>query len=106
MVVGGYGHVGSMICRELGEKYPGFVYATGRSLERAERFSRETGGNVLPMRLDLDQPVMECEWERIKLVVMCLDHLGSGLPPERDALCGYIGKGRISVSSGEVAEDS
>ncbi|ETT58259.1 saccharopine dehydrogenase NADP-binding domain-containing protein [Paenibacillus sp. FSL H8-0457] len=73
VVVGGYGHVGSMICRELGEKYPGFVYAAGRSLERAERFSRETGGNVLPMRLDLDQPVMDSEWERIKLVVMCLD---------------------------------
>ncbi|MBY0163889.1 saccharopine dehydrogenase NADP-binding domain-containing protein [Cytobacillus firmus] len=73
VVVGGYGHVGSMICRELGKKYPGFVYAAGRSLERAARFSRETGGNVLPMRLDLDQPVMECEWERIKLVVMCLD---------------------------------
>ncbi|MBX4149394.1 saccharopine dehydrogenase family protein [Paenibacillus lautus] len=73
VVVGGYGHVGRIICEELGEKYPGLVYAAGRSLERAERFSQETSGKVLPMRLDMGQPVMASEWERIKLVVMCLD---------------------------------
>ncbi|MCV4230304.1 saccharopine dehydrogenase NADP-binding domain-containing protein [Virgibacillus sp. LDC1] len=73
VVVGGYGHVGRILCEELGEKYPGLVYAAGRNLERAERFSRETGGKVLPMRLDMEQPVMESEWERIRLVVMCLD---------------------------------
>lgn len=73
VVVGGYGHVGRVLCEELGEKYSGLVYAAGRSLERAERFSRETGGKVLPMRLDMEQSVMESEWEQIKLVVMCLD---------------------------------
>lgn len=73
VVVGGYGHVGRIICEELGEKYPGLVYAAGRSLERAERFSQDTSGKVLPMRLDMGQPVLASEWERIKLVVMCLD---------------------------------
>lgn len=73
VVVGGYGHVGRIICEELGEKYPGLVYAAGRSLEQAERFSQETSGKVLPMQLDMGQPVMASEWERIKLVVMCLD---------------------------------
>lgn len=27
VVVGGYGHVGRILCEELGEKYPGLVYA-------------------------------------------------------------------------------
>ncbi|WCF11202.1 hypothetical protein NDS46_15800 [Paenibacillus thiaminolyticus] len=37
VVVGGCGHVGRTICGILGECYPGKVYASGRSRERAER---------------------------------------------------------------------
>ncbi|KIV54297.1 hypothetical protein AM501_18810 [Aneurinibacillus migulanus] len=48
VVVGGYGRVGQTICRELGELYPGKVYAAGRSLECAEQFSRTTGRKVRP----------------------------------------------------------
>jgi len=73
VVVGGYGAVGSILCRELGYRFPGKVYAAGRSLERAERFSRETEGRVLPMRLDIGRPVAPEALAGVKLVVMCLD---------------------------------
>ncbi|WP_372630484.1 saccharopine dehydrogenase family protein [Cohnella sp.] len=73
VVVGGYGAVGSLICEELGRRFPGKVYAAGRSLERAERFSRAMEGRVLPMRLDIGRPVDPRELADVKLVVMCLD---------------------------------
>jgi len=73
VVVGGYGAVGSILCRELGYRFPGKVYAAGRSLESAERFSREMEGRVLPMRLDISRPVAPEALEGVKLVVMCLD---------------------------------
>ncbi|GED27534.1 hypothetical protein BAG01nite_36360 [Brevibacillus agri] len=55
VVVGGYGYVGATICKELGNLYPGRVYAAGRSLEKAEAFCRETAGKVRPLRFDLRQ---------------------------------------------------
>ncbi|UQZ36174.1 saccharopine dehydrogenase [Paenibacillus sp. PK3_47] len=72
VVVGGYGHVGSQICTLLGEQYPGRVFAAGRSLERAEQFSRATGGRVLPMQLTAGEADMAF-LQQTKLVVMCLD---------------------------------
>ncbi|MED0670120.1 hypothetical protein P4S95_07775 [Aneurinibacillus aneurinilyticus] len=36
MVVDGYGHVGGMACKDLGELYPGKVFAVGRNFSRAE----------------------------------------------------------------------
>lgn len=44
VVVGGYGHVGATICKNLGNAYPGRVYAAGRSLEKAEAFSEKQMG--------------------------------------------------------------
>ncbi|MFC4600927.1 saccharopine dehydrogenase family protein [Cohnella hongkongensis] len=73
VVVGGYGAVGSIICKELGRRFPGKVYAAGRSLERAERFSQATEGRVLPMQLDIDRPVDPGALADVRLVVMCLD---------------------------------
>lgn len=73
VVAGGYGAVGSIVCRELGYRFPGKVYAAGRSLERAEQLSRETEGRVLPMQLDISRPVDLKLLEGVKLVVMCLD---------------------------------
>lgn len=73
VVVGGYGHVGQMICRELSELYPGKVYTAGRSFERAERFSRATGGKVRPMALNVREEPGPGLLDRVKLVVMCLD---------------------------------
>lgn len=73
IVIGGYGHVGSQICRLLGGKHPGKVYAAGRNLKRAEEFSRSTGGYVKPLRLAAEEPLDQRLLERVKLVVMCLD---------------------------------
>ncbi|MEO3947732.1 saccharopine dehydrogenase NADP-binding domain-containing protein [Gorillibacterium sp. CAU 1737] len=73
VVVGGYGQVGQMICRELGERYPGRVVAAGRSLEKAERFSRSTNGKVMPMRLDVGDAVVPEAMRDVKVIIMCLD---------------------------------
>lgn len=73
VVVGGYGHVGTTICKELCERYPGRVYAAGRSAERAERLSRETGGKVKPLPLDIRNPTDSDVLNDAKLVIMCLD---------------------------------
>ena len=73
VVVGGYGQVGQTICNGLSKLYPGKVYAAGRSLERAERFSRATGGKVKPLKLDVRGELDPHILERTKLVVMCLD---------------------------------
>jgi saccharopine dehydrogenase (NAD+, L-lysine forming) len=56
VVVGGYGAVGRTVCTELAERFSGRVFAAGRDLGRAEAFSRQTGGRVLPLRLDLADP--------------------------------------------------
>lgn len=55
VVIGGYGHVGQTICRELGELYPGKVYAAGRSLERAEQFTRTTDERVRPLQINIKE---------------------------------------------------
>ncbi|NOU96873.1 saccharopine dehydrogenase [Paenibacillus sp. LMG 31456] len=73
VVIGGYGHVGQMICRELCDLYPGKVFAAGRSLERAEQFSRATGGKVRPLQLNISEPVDPNALDNVKLIVMCLD---------------------------------
>lgn len=73
VVIGGYGHVGQMICEELGELYPGLVYAAGRSFDRAERFSRSTGGKVRPMQIHIGENADSHAWDNVRLVVMCLD---------------------------------
>ncbi|MBP1992835.1 saccharopine dehydrogenase family protein [Paenibacillus eucommiae] len=73
VVVGGYGHVGQMICRELGELYPGKVYAAGRSLERAEEFSGATGGKVRPLQINIEEGFDTNFINDVKLVIMCLD---------------------------------
>ncbi|MFF2015520.1 saccharopine dehydrogenase family protein [Paenibacillus sp. NPDC058177] len=73
IVIGGYGHVGSQICTLLSERYPGHVYAAGRSLERAEQFSKTKGGKVKPLRLDLTKKADPKLLKRAKLVVMCMD---------------------------------
>jgi saccharopine dehydrogenase-like NADP-dependent oxidoreductase len=73
LVIGGYGHVGSKICTTLAEKYPGKIYAAGRSLEKAEAFSRATEGRVLPMRIDMSGEINDEMLSSFKMVIMCLD---------------------------------
>lgn len=73
VVIGGYGHVGQRICRELGDLYPGKVFAAGRNLERAVKFSRTTGGKVHPLQLDISEHVDPDVLNNVKLIIMCLD---------------------------------
>ena len=73
IVVGGYGHVGGQICKLLAAKFPGMVYAAGRSLERAKQYCSSTGGKVKPLRIAAGEPLDERLLDRTKLVVMCLD---------------------------------
>ncbi|MED1662805.1 saccharopine dehydrogenase family protein [Brevibacillus laterosporus] len=73
IVVGGYGHVGRTICKELGEKYPGFIYAAGRNRERAEQFCQSTAGKVKPLQLDISESIDPHMLTQAKLVIMCLD---------------------------------
>jgi saccharopine dehydrogenase-like NADP-dependent oxidoreductase len=56
VVVGGYGAVGRTVCTELAGRFPGCVFAAGRNVGKAKALSRETGGKVLPLRLDLADP--------------------------------------------------
>lgn len=73
VVIGGYGHVGQRICRELGDLYPGKVVAAGRNLERADKFSRTTGRKVQPLQLNISEHVDPDVLNNVKLIVMCLD---------------------------------
>lgn len=73
IVVGGYGQVGSVICHELGRRYPTKVYAAGRHLHKAEHFSKQTKGRVLPLHFDVNEPVTEDFFIDVALVIMCLD---------------------------------
>ncbi|RAV22901.1 saccharopine dehydrogenase family protein [Paenibacillus contaminans] len=73
IVVGGYGHVGKTISRSLSEKFPGKVYAAGRNVQTAKRFSEETGGKVRQLQLDIGKPFDKDILKRAKLIVMCLD---------------------------------
>ncbi|MGN7351347.1 saccharopine dehydrogenase family protein [Paenibacillus amylolyticus] len=72
-VVGGYGQVGQMICTQLGKLFPGKVWAAGTRMNRAEEFSRSTGGAVLPLQLDVTRPVEPSMLRPVKLVIMCVD---------------------------------
>lgn len=74
VVVGGYGAVGRTVCAELAGRFPGSVFAAGRNLGRAEVFSREMGGRVLPLRLDLTDPEdAACVLGGARVVVACAE---------------------------------
>ncbi|MFM1654961.1 saccharopine dehydrogenase family protein [Brevibacillus sp. B_LB10_24] len=73
IVVGGYGQVGKVICNELGKVYPRKVYSAGRNFHKAEQFSILTEGNVLPLRLDVNERISDDFFQDVSMVVMCLD---------------------------------
>jgi len=76
LVVGGYGGVGQIIAKRLGDKFPGQVIAAGRNYEKAKRLAIETHHRVLPMELD----VLTCSassLSEVGLVVMCIDQEGT-----------------------------
>lgn len=97
VVVGGYGIVGQKICQRLSDIFPYQVYAAGRSIVKAQQFSRATHGKVKPLQWDIQQhpaqtidhdvtasniiiePSIQAQfeqqyqWSQVKLVIMCLD---------------------------------
>lgn len=74
VVVGGYGAVGRTVCAELAGRFPGRVFAAGRNLGRAKAFSREMGGRVLPLRVDLTDPEKATEnLDGARVVVACAE---------------------------------
>jgi saccharopine dehydrogenase-like NADP-dependent oxidoreductase len=74
LIIGGYGQVGRVISTMLSEKFPGRVIAAGRNYDEAERFSATTGGNVLPVVLNIHAPSETAELLRdVRLVVMCVE---------------------------------
>ncbi|WP_342419721.1 saccharopine dehydrogenase NADP-binding domain-containing protein [Paenibacillus sp. FSL H8-0168] len=79
IIIGGYGHVGKIICTELSEMFPGKVFAAGRSLERATEFSRQSNGKIRPLQLNIHEPMDPSILEQAKLVIMCLDQDNTAL---------------------------
>ncbi|CAA9456471.1 MAG: hypothetical protein AVDCRST_MAG02-2348 [uncultured Rubrobacteraceae bacterium] len=72
VVLGGYGAVGRVACEILGSRFPGRVFAAGRDPGQAEAFSRETGGRVLPLGLDLADPrEADRALDRARIAVAC-----------------------------------
>lgn len=74
LVIGGYGQVGQVICKDLGKKFPGKVIAAGRNFEKAKQFSLKTEGGVAPLQFDAFANHKKNEiLDDVTLVVMCLD---------------------------------
>lgn len=95
VVIGGYGYVGRTICARLAERYPGKVYAAGRSRERAERFCHSTGGKLRLLEIDIRKPIPSAMLNSVKLVIMCLDQTDTGFVRE----CFRAGTHYIDVSA-------
>ncbi|MFW5435745.1 saccharopine dehydrogenase family protein [Paenibacillus apiarius] len=95
VVVGGYGHVGKMICKELGDLHPGKVYAAGRNFERAEQFCQSTSGKVKPLQLNAQGAADPNLLARAKLVMMCLDQTDTAFVSS----CFHSGTHYIDVSA-------
>ncbi|CAM3957527.1 saccharopine dehydrogenase NADP-binding domain-containing protein [Saccharibacillus endophyticus] len=79
VIIGGYGSVGRTLSLQLAKRFPGHVYAAGRSLESAQRFSKETGGLVKPMQWAVGSDAPKKDLSSIALIVMCLDQDEPGL---------------------------
>lgn len=75
LVIGGYGHVGRTISKEMGNRFPGQVIVAGRSIQKSAQLSRETKGRVGSMALDIFDPELNVEkaLDDVSLVIMCLD---------------------------------
>lgn len=79
VVVGGYGQVGQIICKDLGELFPGKIFAAGRSYDKAKEFCLKTNNKVLPLQIDVyENQLYENFFQEVFLVVMCLDQESPG----------------------------
>ncbi|MEU8251945.1 saccharopine dehydrogenase NADP-binding domain-containing protein [Nonomuraea sp. NPDC048916] len=74
VVVGGYGAVGRVTAKTLGEWFPGQVVVAGRDLSRAERVARSSEGALKAMRVDVnDLQDVERMVYGAAIVVMCVE---------------------------------
>ncbi len=73
--------MGRVVSEALAERYPGQVFAAGRRLKEAQAFSEETGGRVLPLRIDLLSPRdSRADLEDARVVVMCAESDDESFP--------------------------
>jgi saccharopine dehydrogenase-like NADP-dependent oxidoreductase len=79
LVIGGYGQVGKIICRQLAATFPGKVIAAGRSYKKAEAYAVSIGGIVHPMQLDVNDLDRVADiLQETRIAIMCLDHNDAG----------------------------
>lgn len=74
LIVGGYGKVGSIICRHLAGLFPKKIIVAGRNIKKAQKLSGTLDHNVIPYFLDIHNPAgITTVLENTKLVIMCID---------------------------------
>ncbi len=74
LIVGGYGQVGKVISKKLGELYPKDVIVAGRNFKKAKKLSEDLNNNVLPLEFDLYNTAFQNEFlKEVRLVIMCID---------------------------------
>lgn len=73
MIIGGHGHVGSVITKNISHKYPGKVILAGRNSQKMADYLAENQLNLKTQVFDITkEPDLEM-FETIKLVVVCID---------------------------------
>ncbi|MBP1043915.1 saccharopine dehydrogenase NADP-binding domain-containing protein [Vagococcus sp. BWB3-3] len=73
LIVGGHGHVGSVITKSLAENYEDKLVLAGRHLDKLVAFKQKLNLNVGVMSFDIQQPPQKNQFETISLVVVCID---------------------------------
>ena len=74
LIVGGYGHVGRLIAKDMAPRFPGRVVVAGRNGERAQAFAEELGNGARGIALDAtDSAAVEKALEGMMLVISCID---------------------------------
>ncbi|MEK5038321.1 saccharopine dehydrogenase NADP-binding domain-containing protein [Sporosarcina sp. FSL K6-3457] len=73
VVIGGYGQVGSIICKHLDRAFPGKVYAAGRNAEKAQQLVKQSNGSIQAMVLDIDNTIVSAQLEQVQQVIVCVE---------------------------------
>lgn len=73
LIIGGHGHVGSIITKCLAERYQDKLVLAGRDLGRLEEFRKKSGLGVALMEFDIQQPAQPVQFAAISLVIVCID---------------------------------
>src|SRR5258708_37853464 len=81
LLVGGYGHVGTVLAHELAVRYPGQLIIAGRHCDRAEALAATLPGGADEAEVDVrDEASVKLAAQRGQLMVnCCLDHRNATL---------------------------